>query len=439
MSDHPNHRRGIVAALAAAGLLAGAGSAAAAPCPAGTTPPANTVGLEFVLDHSTSMENPSDGTQPNDPQRLRVQAAQLALAQLTDGDTVGTMKFNSTAAVITAPAVLSATNRQTLSGQISTNIGATAQGTNYEAAFAQAKLELDQMCAAKKAVIFLSDGIPTAGDINSTNYKALGVPVYTIALGAAAVTTRLDTIAKDTGGQAFPAATAANIQDSFIKAASAARGFNAAGAGSVVIKPGEVKDTPIAVVAGTTSLSANVSWPVGSFKVVLLDPVGTVIDGSLPPLPTGATASLGGSFTQYTVANPSAGNWTLRVTGVTGAASGTSVNIAIALASPAAKPPVVAPPTVVVSKLKSAVKSLARGKRTKITFTLSAAAKVKVLFNRAGKKGGAKSLTLQGKAGNNVVILPASFVGKALKKGAYRISISAEGGTTGKLTVPLLK
>jgi von Willebrand factor type A domain len=433
------------ALLAGAALVASVATASAAPCAPNTVAPAGTVGLEFILDNSTSMGPvPADGTPPNDPNNLRVTAAQLGLSQLADGDTVGVMKFSDLASTIFAPTVLSAANRQTLSNQISAGIGQTTSGTNYEDTFNKAVAQLADMCAAKKAVIFLSDGIPTRGNIDATNYTTLGVPVYTISLGIQAAT-RLQTIAQATAGQYYFASDATVLQDAFTKAVSAARGFNNAGA--VVIKPSETKDTVINVPAGTTGMNALVGWPLNSFKVTLVTPTGQVIDGPATA-PAGTTATITGTSANYVVANPAVGKWTLKVLGAaTNPQPGTNVSIAVLLTTPSGTVPAgsvdipVTPPVVAekqaVSKLKAARKALTRGKALVVTFDLKLAGKVKVLFARSGAKGGAKSISVNGKAGTNKVTIPAKFFAKTLKRGSYRITIKPDGATSQKLTLGL--
>ena len=434
-----------LALLVGTALVATAATASAAPCAAGTTPAAGTVGLEFILDNSTSMgPAPADGTPPNDPNNLRVTAAQLGLSQLADGDTVGVMKFSDFASTIFAPTALSAANRQGLSDSIPVGMGSTTSGTNYEDAFAKAAAQLTDMCAAKKAVIFLSDGIPTRGNIDTTNYTTLGVPVYTISLGIQAAT-RLQTIAQATAGQYYFASDATVLQDAFTKAVSAARGFNNAGA--VVIKSGETKDTVIDVPTGTTELNALVTWPLNRFKVTLLTPTGVTIDDVQPP-PTGVTTKVGGTSANFVATNPAVGKWTLRVLGLAGAPTvGTSVSIAVLLKTPAGTIPaggVAIPkstPTPVieqsVSKLKTAKNTFKRGKAFLVSFDLKVAGKVTVLFAKAGAKGGAKSLKINGKAGTNTVSIPARFLATTLKRGSYRVTVKPEGAASQKVAIGL--
>jgi hypothetical protein len=432
--------------IAGAALVASAVTAAAAPCAPGATPAAGTVGLEFVLDNSTSLENPSDGSKPNDPNRLRIAAAQLGLSQLGEGDTIGVLKFSDVASPVIAPTVLTAANRQGFIDGLNAAVGATSQGTNYEDAFAKAAIELGQMCAAKRAVIFLSDGIPTRGNIDTTNYTTLGVPVYTISLGVEAAT-RLQTIAQATAGQYYFASDPNVLQDSFTKAVSAARGFNSAGA--ILVKPGETKDTAIDVPAGTTGLNALASWPLNTFKVTLVSPTGVVIDGVAPP-PAGVTAAIKGTSASFSATNPAPGRWILKVLGVNGPATGTNVSVAVSLTNatgtiPAGTavtipPPSTAPPAAVsqgLSKVKAGSKLLKRGKALTVTFELKIAGKVTVVFAKAGAKGGARTIKLNGKAGVNKVTIPAKFISKALKRGSYRVTVKPEGSSSQKVTLGL--
>jgi hypothetical protein len=431
------------ALLAGAALIVTAATATAAPCAPGTQPAPGTFGLEFILDNSTSMQDPTDGSAANDPLGLRKTAAQLGISQLGDGDTVGVMKFSAAAATVFAPTVLTAANRQGLINQLPAGIGATIQGTNYEDAFAKAVAQLADMCAAKRAVIFLSDGIPTVGNINATNYATLGVPVYTISLGVQAAT-RLQTIAQATAGQYFFAADANGLQDAFVKAVSAARGFNSAGA--VLIKANETKDTVIAVPAGTLELSALVTWPLNSFAVTLVSPTGQVIDGVQPP-PAGVVPKISGTSASFLATNPAVGNWTLRVVAGATNPQPTSVSIVVSLKNaagvvvnpsvtiPTATPP--PPPTQVLSKLKATKKLLTRGKAFSFSFNLTLPGKVQVIFAKAGAKGGARSLKVSGKTGTNKVTIPARFFGATLKRGSYRITVKPQATAAQKLTVSL--
>ena len=436
--------------LAAAALAVSTSGTAVAANPPGCVPVPGSLGVEFVLDNSSSNAPNAFDPVGTDPTGLRFAAANLGLDQLPDGDWAGVSKFDAAAAVLVAPAALNATSRAAAKAIVSGS-NPVGVGTNYEASFTLAKTELDKVCTEKKAVIFLSDGRPTQGNPNPQNHKLIGAPVYTIALGpdgAANVNdppggtnettrVRLARLATETGGKAFVAANAADLQTAFISAVLAARGI-ASAAADLTVKPGESGEITTEVPAGQAKMSVAVTWPIGAISVSLVDPAGTVYSASAP----GVTFT-SGAGTTVDVANPAVGAWKVRAQGVSGPATGMGVTIRVTLTAAAGGPsaqPIVSTPgsKVVVSALKLKGK-LVRGKKAVVSFTLSEGAQVKVRFVIKGAKGGTKSISFLGAKGVNTVTLPAKFLPAKAKAGSYKIDVVPAGGTAVEIFASLAK
>jgi len=170
---------------------------------------AQTLGVVFVTDDSGSME-------VSDPIHLRSQAISVGLDQLPDGSLAAATAFSNYSTELFGVTVVSGATRPTLKKAAESlyDYGST----EYGAAFADAKEELDKMVGAdRKAVVFLSDGVPTDGFEEATPVDLGGAPVYTIGLGVegAEAASLLSHIAAGSGGQYYEALSAGQLQGIF--------------------------------------------------------------------------------------------------------------------------------------------------------------------------------------------------------------------------------
>src|SRR3954451_6478776 len=179
-----------------AALLAVPGGAVAGPTgPGGVCTVAKKLGRVFVVDDSGSMAD-------NDPNALRGAATDIGIAQVPDGAVAAVSRFSDVAESIFNPSEMSPASRDA-SRQAVGNALESSGGTDYDAAFTQAKRQLDAMQGVdRRAVVFLSDGEPNDPYTADQPIAAAGVPIFTLGF-AQAPPAELGGIAQRSGGQSF--------------------------------------------------------------------------------------------------------------------------------------------------------------------------------------------------------------------------------------------
>lgn len=267
---------------------------------AGSAAPPEHLAVLFILDDSGSMQG-------NDPSNRRYAAAALFIAALDEGDRAGVLGFASTSRPITNGMV-------EIAGQLSkADLIAMLQPvpadgyTDVKAAFeaAQAMMESAAAEGYHTVVIFLTDGRPevpgmTAGypEEALSAARALGVPIYAVALTAQGQTAFLDQVATGTGGKVVPAAQADDLLDSFL---------------SIL---GELKDrTILGQDGGAITIDARLAPYIDTLTLIAVHPqadgVQLVGPDGAPVLDGGAVITLPGDLriTPVTVAAPAPGEW----------------------------------------------------------------------------------------------------------------------------------
>jgi uncharacterized protein YegL len=284
-----------------------AGIASSVPSAACTAP--LTPGVAFVIDDSGSMET-------SDPINLRAQAIGVGLDQLPDGAIASATTFANFSAPLFKATQVSPSSRPDLKQTAASGLFDEGD-TEYAEAFAGARTQLAEMTTAdRKAVVFLSDGLPTDAVFNpAVPVDVGGAPIYTIGLGVDGTPeagTVMAQIAANSGGQYYDAQSAGQLQSIFARIVASLTCNSESVTEAFTLAPGASRSIPFEVAPGDSEFRSLASWDLGNVTVSAQRPDST----SLTP----GTINPGEAFineTNYallTGINPQIGIWNLIVT-----------------------------------------------------------------------------------------------------------------------------
>lgn len=300
--------------------------------------PPQTLGIVFVTDDSGSMEL-------SDPIDLRAQAIAVGLDQLPDGSLAGATAFSTTSRQLFGVAALSAATRPGLKSA-ATSLFDSGE-TEYHEAFAGARAELAQMPGAdRKAVIFLSDGVPTDVGLFDPNapVDVGGAPIYTIGLGVdgnSEATSILSHIAAGSGGQYYDASSAGQLQGIFARIVAPLTCGAESVAESFTLAPGASRSIPFAVEPEDGEFRALAAWSGQGVTVTAQRPDTTsMTPGTLNPGEAFVNES---SYALLTGIDPAIGGWHLIVTANQGNVGDVGVTIDVFKKGLPAPPPLPPP------------------------------------------------------------------------------------------------
>ena len=278
---------------------------------------ANKIGVAFVADDSGSMVD-------NDPDALRGQAISVGLDQLPDGSLAGATRFADDSQELFGVTEVTPTSRPAMKSAVT---GLASKGnTNYEAAFQAAQAQLAQMGAAdRKAVVFLSDGIPSYNDYTTDQaIAAAGIPIFTIGFGSADEGILSDISARS-GGQEFTAASADDLQSIFARVIAILTCSNPTVRTDVALEPGQTQTVPFAVGGDDGEFRALAAWSDGHVTVTAARPDASIMSPST--LRFGEQFSDNPTYALLTATNPAIGGWQLKLVADAGNAGTVHVTI----------------------------------------------------------------------------------------------------------------
>jgi hypothetical protein len=337
--EHHHHgRRGRVASTSSASCVA-----------------PSRLGIVFVTDDSGSMIE-------SDPGNLRAQAIAVGLDQLPDGSIVSGTTFNEFSRETFGATTVDSTTRPGLKKAASVLFD--EGGTDYEEAFLGAQSELAGLSGAdRKAVVFLSDGLPNYPEFTADQAIAAGgTPIYTIGLGVTGIPESeavLAGIAARSGGQFYSAAAAGQMQSIFAHIVAGLTCGAQTISESFQLKPGESRSVPFGVEPGDGEFRALASWSTGPVSVTAQRPDGTTMTPSA--LLSGESFVNEPSYSLLAGSNPLVGSWALVVTAPPANLSDVSVTIDV-FKKELPQPP--APPPAVGRRLDPCIGAFAGGHRT---------------------------------------------------------------------------
>ncbi len=265
-----------VVALLVMGLIVAPGAAAAPTTSASTCKQARNI--EAIVDDSGSMDF-------TDPDRLRVQAMNLLIDDLSPKTQLGAVEFGSgfeLPGIIEEPAANTVfppepvgPNASAMRGALKTVINADNGATDYNGAFAKA----DADNPGADARVFLTDGGHDIGDYNNShlNHK---VPTYVIGFGSGVGSgpdqARLKKIAKDTGGRYFPVKDTSQLQAAMNSIGAALICQTPPRSFTDMLRQGKSKVHAVGIGAATKSVQITLTWasPLDRFKLTGLRLVG---------------------------------------------------------------------------------------------------------------------------------------------------------------------
>jgi len=325
-------------------------SASSTPCVAPSR-----LGIVFVTDDSGSMAE-------SDPGHLRAQAIAVGLDQLPDGSVVSGTTFNEYSHHAFGPTDIDGNSRPGL--KLAAKTLFDEGGTDYQEAFLGAQSELAGLSGAdRKAVIFLSDGLPNYPEFTADQTIAAGgTPIYTIGLGVVGNPESeavLTGIATRSGGQFYSAEAAGRLQSVFAQiVASLTCGGAQTISESFELKPGESRNIPFGIEPGDAEFRALASWSTGPVTVTAQRPDGSTMTPAA--LLTGESFVSEPSYSLLAGRSPLVGDWTLVVTAPPANLSDVSVTINV-FEKPLPDPP--APPPAVGRRLDPCISSFSGGRR----------------------------------------------------------------------------
>lgn len=276
-----------VVGLLVVGLIAAPGASAAAL--AGASACSSAKNIEAIVDDSGSMEI-------SDPSRLRVQAMNLLIDDLSPNTQLGAVEFGSGfeslgipgSATLFPPGAVGA-NASAMRSALEAAIHADNGATDYNAAFV--KSDADNPGA--DARVFLTDGGHDIGTYNEA-HLVHKVPTYVIGFGVGVSggedQARLKKIAGDTGGKYFPVEDASQLQAAMNSIGAALTCQTPPRQFTDTLGKGQSKVHSVTVGAATKTLQITLTWasPLDKFKLSGLRLVGkngliAVASRSRPP------------------------------------------------------------------------------------------------------------------------------------------------------------
>lgn len=308
--------------LLVAGLIA-APSASAASSLASASACSSAKNIEAIIDDSGSMEI-------TDPSRLRVQAMNLLIDDLSPNTLLGAVEFGSGfeslgipgAATVFPPGAAGA-NASAMRSALDAAIHADNGATDYNAAFA--KSDTDNPGA--DARVFLTDGGHDIGTYNEA-HLVHKVPTYVIGFGTGISPgpdqARLKKIAGDTGGKYFPVGDASELQAAMNNIGAALTCQTPPRQFTDTLGKGQSKLHSITVGAATKTLQITLTWasPLDKFKLSGLRLVGkngliAVASRSQPPGKLKVTKTVSSTFAIVRVSKLRKGTLSFKVQAAT--------------------------------------------------------------------------------------------------------------------------
>lgn len=268
------------------------------------TPSSAGVGVVFVADDSGSMAE-------NDPANLRGQAIAVGLDQLPNGSQAGAIRFSDVASTLFAPAAVTDAGRAAM--KVTTDDLESDGGTSYDDAFSGAQGQLSSMSAAlRRAVVFLSDGAPN--DVDFTGDRAIaaqGIPIFTVGFGSADDAV-LGGIAARSGGQAYTADSADDLQSVFARIIAMLTCSAPSVRTEAALRPSQTMDIPFAIAPEDGQFQALAAWSGAHVAVSMIRPDASVLTAGARR--SGEQFSDNPTYALITGRNPASGTWTMRLT-----------------------------------------------------------------------------------------------------------------------------
>jgi len=229
-----------------------------------------------------------------------------------------TVTFSSPARTVVTPTVLVADQLDALGETVAASLRSSG-GTDFDAAFVEARRQLDAMPATvdRKAIVLLSDGNPNRAYTEDVPIAQAGIAIHTVGFGSSS-SQALEGIAQRSGGTSAYAESVEEAQGALARAVARMRCEPVNDPEAVEVPPGGTRDVEFAVPEGTTSFTVLAVWGAGSVTAELVRADGSILraDTVLP----GETFEQQANLARATAQSPAAGPWRVRLS-----AAGTNV------------------------------------------------------------------------------------------------------------------
>jgi Ca2+-binding RTX toxin-like protein len=304
-------------------------TALAADDPAPTCMHADQLGLVLIIDDSGSMMT-------TDPDELRTEASAVALAQQSNGGVFALSAFSTMTHEIVPPTELTSANRDGIEATIRSRF-IDFNTTDYQAAFLEAQRQLDAMPPSvdKKAVLFMSDGVPDGPFTSDGPIAAAHIPIYTIGF-AGADQSGLAGIAARSGGQTFPVGSVGDLQPVAAKILAVLECNAQNIVQNVALAPGQTKHIPFTVAPTEDEFKALAAWNDGDVTATLTRPDGSTMDAS--HVLSNERWDSGATFASGVGTDPLRGGWIFNLTASAANLSTLDVTINVWGGDPATEP-----------------------------------------------------------------------------------------------------
>jgi hypothetical protein len=247
-------------------VLVAPGGAATHSLATGSAGCSRTTNIEAIIDDSGSMYT-------TDPNRLRVQGADLLINLLSPGTFLGGVEFGSGYESVPGadslfPPEAVGPNAAAMKEALDQKIQADNGATDYNAAFALA----DQENPNAAARIFLTDGGHNEGEYNN-GHLLHPVPTYVIGfssgVSAPADQERLERIASETGGAFYPLSDSSQLQSVMNNIGAALTCQTPPQEFTDELARGKSKAHSVAIGAATKSIQIVLTWanPLDRFTI----------------------------------------------------------------------------------------------------------------------------------------------------------------------------
>jgi hypothetical protein len=266
-------------------------------------PTGRAVDVALIIDSSGSMRT-------NDPNNLRLAAAQVFLGAMQPEDFVSVIDFDHWFRIV-APLDRVNRIRPQLAADLNliNSVGGTYLGVGLQAGHTQLR---KSPFAHPKAAVFLTDGDGTYNS-EAELFANAGWPVYTVSLGNEPDQALLNQIAAQTGGRSYSLNSPQQLIAVYLEIAGRVAQSQMMLNQTQSLQPNQTQTNNVTIPVDQSSAVFGTSWQGSTVDTKLTDPNGRVITPSTQDAKI--TYSSGPTYNLYQVLDPIPGQWTVEIFG----------------------------------------------------------------------------------------------------------------------------
>ena len=272
----------------------------------------STADIVLIIDSSGSMEY-------NDSEDLRKSAANLfiglAASDVQTDVQIGVVDFDSSAVTLAPLTLVHTTGQEQLETAVKriNSSGGTDIADGLQEGFAV--LSASSAPNVRKAAVLLTDGEDSSyTDQIVSNYAVKGWSIYTIGLGSSVNEVKLKNIAAATPEGEYYQVDLNRIQEIYNKILAKVTRKSVFASLTGYINQGQEFTQNIPVDRDVRQVNFSASWTGSTIEMVLVDPSGAAITPDIAAT-LGIGYQVAPTFVIYTIDNPMAGEWGMRIKG----------------------------------------------------------------------------------------------------------------------------